>query len=150
MNVERPQPLREGASSSDIDVFPNVEHDSIITYTLASTAGSGIGQVTICRPAFTDVAAPVLRRPIRKPGGLLPIHPNRISAALVWNPLPLRSARTRGSATRLTSRCCCARASIARNGPDAGRRRAGRGSSSGGSVGVEYSVPKAKLPGNKR
>ena len=31
MNVECAQPLREGASSSGIDVFPNVEHDSIIT-----------------------------------------------------------------------------------------------------------------------
>jgi hypothetical protein len=34
MNVECAQPLREGASSSGIDVFPNVEHGSIITYTL--------------------------------------------------------------------------------------------------------------------
>jgi hypothetical protein len=34
MNVECAQPLREGASSSGIDLFANVEHDSIITYTL--------------------------------------------------------------------------------------------------------------------
>jgi hypothetical protein len=31
MNVECTQPLRKGASSSDIDVFPNAERDSIIT-----------------------------------------------------------------------------------------------------------------------
>ena len=42
MNVECAQPLREGASSSGIDVLPNVEHDSIITYTLGSTVDSGI------------------------------------------------------------------------------------------------------------
>ena len=44
MNVECAQPLREGASSSGVDVFPNVEHDSIITYTLGSTADLGIGR----------------------------------------------------------------------------------------------------------
>jgi hypothetical protein len=43
MNVECAQPLREGASSSGIDVFPNVEHCSIITYTLASTVGDRSG-----------------------------------------------------------------------------------------------------------
>jgi hypothetical protein len=43
MNVECALPLREAASSSGIDVFPNVEHDSIITYTLGSTVDSGIG-----------------------------------------------------------------------------------------------------------
>ena len=43
MNVECAQPLREGASSSGIDVFPNVEYDSIITYTLGSTVDSGNG-----------------------------------------------------------------------------------------------------------
>jgi hypothetical protein len=37
MNVECAQPLREGASSSGVNVFPNVEHSSIITYTLVST-----------------------------------------------------------------------------------------------------------------
>jgi hypothetical protein len=37
MNVECAQPLREGASSSGTGVFPNAGHDSIITYTLAST-----------------------------------------------------------------------------------------------------------------
>jgi hypothetical protein len=47
MNVERAQPLREGASSSGIDVFPNVEHSSIITHTLALTVNSGIGRVTL-------------------------------------------------------------------------------------------------------
>jgi len=35
MNVECAQPLREGASTSGIDVLPNVEHGSMITYTLA-------------------------------------------------------------------------------------------------------------------
>src|ERR1035438_7252403 len=43
MNVECAQPLREGAPSSGIDVFPHAEHDSIITYTLVSTVDSGIG-----------------------------------------------------------------------------------------------------------
>src|ERR1019366_6838409 len=51
MNVECAQPLREGASSSGIDVF-----DSIITYTLGSTVDSGIGRVTIRRPAFTEAS----------------------------------------------------------------------------------------------
>src|ERR1035438_5499774 len=53
MNVECAQPLREGASSSGIDVFPNVEHDSIITYTLGLTVDSGDGfsaPVTAARP----------------------------------------------------------------------------------------------------
>ena len=42
MNVECAQPLREGASPADIDVLTNVEHGSIITYTLGSTVGSGM------------------------------------------------------------------------------------------------------------
>ena len=42
MNVERAQPFREGASPADIDVLTNVEHGSIITYTLGSTVGSGM------------------------------------------------------------------------------------------------------------
>jgi hypothetical protein len=58
MNVECAQPLREGASSRGIDLFPNVEHDSIITYTLGSTVDSGIGQLTIRRPAFTEMSVP--------------------------------------------------------------------------------------------
>ena len=41
MDVEGTQPFREGASSSDIDVFPNVENRSIITYTLGLTVDSG-------------------------------------------------------------------------------------------------------------
>ena len=45
MNVECAQPLREWASSSGIDVFPNVEHDSIITYTLGSTNPAALGKV---------------------------------------------------------------------------------------------------------
>jgi hypothetical protein len=36
MNIQSAQPRREGASSSGVDVFPNVEHASIITYTLVS------------------------------------------------------------------------------------------------------------------
>jgi len=41
MNMECAQPLREGASSRGIDLFPKVEHDSIITYMLGSTVDSG-------------------------------------------------------------------------------------------------------------
>jgi len=37
LNVERAQPLRKGASSGSINVFPNVEHDLMITDTLSST-----------------------------------------------------------------------------------------------------------------
>jgi hypothetical protein len=62
MNVECAQPLREGASSSGIDVFPNVEHGSIITYTLASTVDSGNAACTsraTMTVSFSGITRPV-------------------------------------------------------------------------------------------
>jgi hypothetical protein len=65
MNVECAQPLREGASSSGIDVFPNVEHCSIITYTLVSTVDSGRMYHAACASraimtvSFSGIAPPV-------------------------------------------------------------------------------------------
>ena len=47
MNAECAQLLREGASSNDIDVFPNVKHELLITYTLALAVKPAIGQVAI-------------------------------------------------------------------------------------------------------
>src|ERR1035441_870612 len=65
MNVECAQPLREGASSSGIDGCPNVEHCSIITYTLVSTVDSGRMYHVACASraimtvSFSGIALPV-------------------------------------------------------------------------------------------